>query len=111
MSGKILLNNDIIYISKLKSKLVYSCTVTQITQEPSIKKKIEARHGNNMWNNTCKNIYSSIDTYTHYFQYEIVHNNLAVNQKLYKWKLIDSPRCSYCCSTDVEFNNGVLVLI
>ena len=51
MSGKIILNNDIIYISKLKSKLVYSCTVTQITQEPSIKKKIEARHGNNIWNN------------------------------------------------------------
>ena len=101
MSGKILLSTDIIYISKLKSKLVYNCTVAQISQEPSIKKKIEARHGTNIWNNICKNIYSSIDTYTQYFQYKIVHNYLAVNQKLYKWKLIDSPRCSYC-STDVE---------
>ena len=26
---------------------------------------------------------------------------MAVNKKLYKWKLIDLPRCSYC-STDVE---------
>ena len=58
MSGKNVLNNEIVNISKLKSKLIYSCTVTQITQEPSIKKKIEARHGNSIWNNICKNIYS-----------------------------------------------------
>ena len=31
----------------------------------------------------------------------MLHNYLAVNKNLYKWKLIDSPRCNYC-KTDIE---------
>ena len=30
------------------------------------------------------------------FQYKIIHDILPVNYRLYKWKVKDSDRCSYC---------------
>ena len=39
---------------------------------------------------------TSIDTYSRMFQYKIVHDILPVNYKLYKWKVKDTDRCSYC---------------
>ena len=37
------------------------------------------------WQTTCNLIYSvSIDTYTRYFQYKILHNFLSVNSKFKK---------------------------
>ena len=45
----------------------------------------------------CNLIYFvSIDSYTRYFQFKILHDYISVNEKLKKWQIIDSNRCSYC---------------
>ena len=56
------------------------------------------------WQTICNLIYSvSIDTYTRYFQYKILHSFLSVNSKLKKWDIIDSDRCS--CFTESALLN------
>ena len=43
------------------------------------------------------NIYkTTTDQFSRAFQYKLMHDILPVNYKLYKWKILDSPRCSYC---------------
>ena len=43
------------------------------------------------------NIYkTTTDQFSRAFQYKLMHDILPVNYKLYKWKKLDSPRCSYC---------------
>ena len=39
---------------------------------------------------------TSIDSYSRYFQYRILNNILFTNKLLYVFKLVPSPRCSFC---------------
>ena len=41
------------------------------------------------------NIYS-LNIFSRQFQFRLVHNYLYVNNILYKWKVVDSWRCSFC---------------
>ena len=56
-----------------------------------------------MWKKVCENIQkTSIDSYSRHFQFiKVLHQYLGVNSNLFKWKILDSPRCSYC-ATDIE---------
>ena len=58
----------------------------------------EKKYGNIFnWNKVCLNIYkTSIDPHSRIFQFKIVHDILPTNYKLYRWKVKDSSRCSYC---------------
>ena len=40
----------------------------------------------------------TIDTNLHMFQYEILNNVLYLNEKLFKFKIVSSPLCSFCNS-------------
>ena len=39
---------------------------------------------------------STIDTYTRSFQYKLLNNILYTNKDLYRFKIKESPRCSFC---------------
>ena len=39
---------------------------------------------------------STIEPHLREFQFEILHNYLPLNNKLYKWKISECFRCSYC---------------
>ena len=93
--------HGIISISLLTSKCVYDQFLYDIIEDATAKVKYEHSSDNSLeWRDVCKNIYkTTICTYTRQFQYRIIHNYLHVNYTLYKWKLIDSPRCSYCFLT------------
>ena len=58
----------------------------------------ENNYGNNFnWHEVCSNVYkTSVNHLSRVFQLKIVHDILPTNCKLYRWKVKDSPRCSYC---------------
>ena len=40
------------------------------------------------------------EPYLQSFQFKIIHRIINCNDNLYKWKIIDSPKCNYCTSVD-----------
>ena len=40
--------------------------------------------------------YTTQEKYSREFQFKVIHRYLPVNSVLYKCKLVDSERCSYC---------------
>ena len=98
LCGLISLNGNIVKIEKLLSKTLYSSIVEKKITWPSKKTILEDCYGANfIWKDICMNIYkTTVDQFTRAFQYKLMHDILPVNYKLYKWKILDSPRCSYC---------------
>ena len=92
------LNGNTVKIEKLVSKTLYSSIVEKKITWPSKKAILEDCYGANFsWKDICMNIYkTTVDQFSRAFQYKLMHDILPVNYKLYKWKLLDSPRCSYC---------------
>ena len=66
--------------------------------EPSTRRpKFEARYHDVNWRDICSAIYkTTIEPYSRQFQFRIVHDILGTNSLLYKWKVSDTWRCSYC---------------
>ena len=51
------------------------------------------------WNEAFEIIYkTTIETKLREFQFKLLHNILPINSILYRWKLTDSPRCSFVLS-------------
>ena len=83
-------------INKLKSANVYNALISNFCKEPSVVGKIGEK-GITRWQSVYECIYKCTnDTYLREFQFKTVNNYLPVAQNLFKWKLKDSPRCSYC---------------
>ena len=83
-------------------KEVYSYLVSNIMEDPTAKQKFVIKYDKEIWKKACENIQkTSIDSYSRHFQFKILHQYLEVNSNLFKWKILDSPRCSYC-ATDIE---------
>ena len=85
-------------IDNLDSKEIYSVCVNHQCEYPTKRVMFEKKYGNIFnWNKVCLNIYkTSIDPHSRIFQFKIVHDILPTNYKLYRWKVKDSSRCSYC---------------
>ena len=98
LSGLISLNGSIVKIEKLLSKTLYSSIVEKKITWPSKKAILEDCYGANFsWKDICMNIYkTTLDQFSRAFQYKLMHDILPVNYKLYKGKILVSPRCSYC---------------
>ena len=80
INENIMLNDKVTYISKISSQAIYSVLISQKFLEPTAKIKFRDCYGEEMWERACRNIYvTSIDTFTRYFQFKILHNYLAVN--------------------------------
>ena len=84
-------------VKLLKSKKVYSAlcaTTTACSGEKRLEINIE---GKNNWKDACKVMYdSTIKPHLREFQFKLLHNYLPLNDKLYKWKISECFRCSYC---------------
>ena len=80
------------------SKTFYSSIVETKITWPSKKAILEDCYGANFnWKDICMNIYkTTIVQFSRAYQYKLMHDILPVNYKLYKWKLLDTPRCSDC---------------
>jgi hypothetical protein len=101
-------NADIIYVGrndekysveKINTKLIYRMMIKWGDNIPTAQRYIEKkfRNENIDWPSVYSRIYeNTIDTNLRAFQYKIVNNCLFLNQKLYNFKLVDSPKCSFC---------------
>ena len=91
-------------LNKIKTKEIYQELVSRISKPPTSL-------------NTWINIYPFLEThawhitfalpykiahepYLQSFQFQVIHRIINCNDNLYKWKIIDSPKCSYCTSVD-----------
>ena len=84
---------------KLSTRDIYDLIIRKRIKEPSAKANIERRIDNFTinWEEVYTRIYTTtIDSYTRYFQYKILNNILYLNRDLHRFKLIESPQCSYC---------------
>jgi hypothetical protein len=90
-------------LKQLTTKEIYSALVFDKKEIPTGQVALQnmINENTNVQNVDWPNAYFMINKTTIYtklreFQYKLLHNILPVNHILYKWKLIDSERCSYC---------------
>ena len=91
-------NDCIVNVTSLSSQYLYNHIIETTATDPTHKPKLEIKlNGSLKWNNAFTILNkTTIDTGSREFQYRILHNYWHVNSKLYRWKLVDSPRCLYC---------------
>ena len=83
----------------MDTKTLYEAHVSDLRETPTAQLRYnEMLHDSELvWNK----IYSlpfqvALDTYTRDFQYKILNRILFTNSKLFKFKLVESPLCSFC---------------
>ena len=99
LSNNMIVVDDMVkQIHSLDSKFIYTVIVKKQCEHPTKRLFYENKYGNNFnWHEVCSNIYkTSVNHLSRVFQLKIVHDILPTNYKLYRWKVKDSPRCSYC---------------
>ncbi|KAL9989442.1 hypothetical protein ACROYT_G003991 [Oculina patagonica] len=84
--------------SKITSKDVYLSFVQSKYKKPTAQSHFLKRvDGQIDWESVYRRIYNmSIDLYTRCFQYKILNNCLYLNRDLFRFKIIESPICSFC---------------
>ena len=94
-------------ISKVSNKALYWIALDKIYKEPTAVDAwiIIFDHfpflANAPWHIIFKTTHTiSPEPYLHSFQYKIVNRILNCGTNLYKWKVKDSPNCSYCDEID-----------
>ena len=94
----IALDSFIVDIKGLTAQFFYKRCLSSKVKDPTGKLKLEEKSkGTITWQDACNILYTTtIDTYSRQFQYRILNNYLHVNSVLFKWKVVDSMRCSYC---------------
>jgi len=92
-------NNEKYSVEKINTKLTYWMMIKWKENIPTAQRYMEKKLKNEDidWPSVYLRIYeSTIDTKLRAFQYKIINNCLFLNHKLYDFKLIDSPKCSFC---------------
>ena len=97
----IFMDNKVVPIENLDSKEIYQMIVTCNFKEPIAKDRWNHKEHMHIDESEWKCIYNaiyktSIDRYSREFQYKVINRYLPVNSLLYKWKLIETNKCSYC---------------
>ena len=87
-------------ISKVSNKALYWIALDKIYKEPTAVDAWIINFpflANAPWHIIFKTTHTiSPEPYLHSFQYKIVNRILNCGTNLYKWKVKDSPNCSYC---------------
>ena len=101
MSDTIYLNldNSEINLSKVSSKLLYKAFKSTKQVPPTAQKKFKEKFSYFSFN--LNDIYSlpfkvTIETKIREFQYKVLNNIVFTNKKMFKFKMTDSPSCSFC---------------
>ena len=101
MSDTIYLNldNSEITLSKVSSRLLYKAFKGRKQVPPTTQKKFKEKFSyfSFSWND----IYSlpfivTIETKIREFQYKVLNNIVFTNEKMFKFKMTNSPLCSFC---------------
>ena len=84
--------------SKITSKDIYLSFVQSKFKKPTAQSHILKRVDSQIdWESVYRRIYNMcIDPYTRCFQYKILNNCLYLNRDLFRFKIIESPICSFC---------------
>ena len=92
-------NSDEVALSEVSSKKLYEAFRNKKQVPPTAQTKLKEKfpHFSVDW----KEIYLlpftvTIETKIREFQYKILNNIVFTNQKLFKLKMIESPRCTFC---------------
>ena len=98
MDPLLISSNKFYCYEKLSVKEIYNCLVCKSIETPTGQNALNKMVATEIeWNKAYRHLYTTtIYTKLREFQFKILHNILPVNQILYRWKLIDSQRCSYC---------------
>ena len=101
---EISIENSTINVSKVTLKMLYNEFKRKKQTVPSAQKKIKLKYPDlsMVW----KEIYSlpftvTNDTKVREFQYKLLNNIVFTNEKLFRFKMIDSSLCAFC-QTEVE---------
>ena len=97
MDPLLISSNKFYCYEKLSVKEIYNCLVCKSIETPIVQNTLNKMVATEIeWNKAYRRLYTTtIYIKLREFQFEILHNILPVNQILYRWKLIDSQRCSY----------------
>ena len=98
------IENATVNVLKVTSKMLYNQFKRKKQTVPAAQKKIELKYPD--LSLEWKDIYSlpctvTHDTKTREFQYKLLNNIVFTNDKLFRFKMIDSPLCAFC-QTEVE---------
>ena len=100
-------NNKALYwiaLDKIYNKALYWIALDKIYKEPTAVDAWIINFpflANAPWHIIFKTTHTiSPEPYLHSFQYKIVNRILNCGTNLYKWKVKDSPNCSYCDEID-----------
>ena len=90
-------------VLKAKSKMLYNESKSKKQMVPSAQNKIKLKFPD--FSLAWKEIYSlpftvPQDTKTREFQYTLLNNIIFTNEKLFRFKMIDSPLCTFCQTED-----------
>jgi hypothetical protein len=103
----IIQNDTHINMESLKSKNFYEMIMKQNTvivtsigkreTEFPLLKKVDSEFWANLFNRVNK---YTFQTKLQSFQYRIIHNYINCNKRLYDWRILSSPVCTYCRKED-----------
>ena len=101
---KIKIDGAFVDLLKISSKMVYNEFKRMKQTVPSAQAKTNSRYPE--FSLEWKKIYSlsfsvTLDTKVREFQYKILNNIIFTNEKLFRFKMINSPLCVFC-QTEVE---------
>ena len=99
----LVLNSVKVSVSEINTKKLYEALVSDLRETPTAQSRFNEMLSDSelVWNK----IYSlpfqvALDTYTRDFQYKILNRILFTNAKLSKFKLVESPLCTFCGKDD-----------
>ena len=99
----LVLNSVKVSVSEINTKKLYEALVSDLRETPTAQSRFNEMLPDSelVWNK----IYSlpfqvALDTYTRDFQYKILNRILFTNAKLSKFKLVESPLCTFCGKDD-----------
>ena len=98
----------------INSKVVYNTLVKikygQNVGVPKIAQYIETQNEHDgipdlLWESVYKRAHRCIDTRTRVFQFKFLHDILATNYRLYKWKIRTDAMCEFCREREQDLNH------
>lgn len=97
------ISGEYIPFAKVKNKMVYWEIIKKKFRNPTSQKYISNKLGipDIEWPEVYQRVYLvTNDIKLRAFQYKILNNCLFLNKDLYRFKLIDSPNCVFCQTTN-----------
>ena len=106
-----IIDDDIVPIEKITSKIVYKCIVQKNKVTPVCRYTLVNKY--NINESICKHLFIlpwkvTIDNRLRWLQYRITHGILTTNAWLYRIRIINSPICNRC-GTSIETLNHLFV--